>query len=93
VRHWWPEREIVAVADSAYASLRFLLRCRRFLPKPVTSVTRLRLDATLYDPAAPRREGQSGGPCLKGERLPNLWVVYEQLRLWRSGVVGSAPWR
>jgi hypothetical protein len=51
-RRWWPEREIVAVADSAYASLRLLASCRRrFLPKSVTFVTRLRLDAALYDPA------------------------------------------
>jgi len=45
VRRWWPEREIVAVADSAYASLRLLASCQRFLPRPVTFVTRLRLDA------------------------------------------------
>jgi hypothetical protein len=47
VRRWWPEREIVAVADSAYASLRLLASCQRFLPRPVTFVTRLRLDAAL----------------------------------------------
>jgi hypothetical protein len=77
VRRWWPEREIVAVADSAYASLRLLASCRRFLPKPVTFVTRLRLDAALYDPAPARRAGQLGRPRLKGERLPNLSVVAE----------------
>jgi hypothetical protein len=77
VRRWWPEREIVAVADSAYASLRLLASCRRFLPKPVTFVTRLRLDAALYDPAPPRRAGQLGRPRLKGERLPNLSGVAE----------------
>jgi hypothetical protein len=77
VRRWWPEREIVAVADSAYASLRLLASCRRFLPKPVTFITRLRLDAALYDPAPPRRTGQMGRPRLKGERLPNLSVVAE----------------
>jgi hypothetical protein len=77
VRRWWPEREIVAVADSAYASLRLLASCRRFLPKPVTFVTRLRLDAALYDPAPERRAGQLGRPRLKGERLPNLSVVAE----------------
>jgi hypothetical protein len=77
VRRWWPEREIVAVADSAYASLRLLASCRRFLPKPVTFVTRLRLDAALYDPAPPRTAGQMGRPRLKGERLPNLSVVAE----------------
>jgi hypothetical protein len=75
VRRWWPEREIVAVADSAYASLRLLASCRRFLPRPVTFITRLRLDAALYDPAPPRRAGQIGRPRLKGERLPNLSVV------------------
>jgi hypothetical protein len=77
VRRWWPEREIVAVADSAYASLRLLASCRRLLPRPVTFVTRLRLDAALYDPAPPRRAGQLGRPRLKGKRLPNLSVVAE----------------
>lgn len=77
VRRWWPEREIVAVADSAYASLRLLASCRRFLPKPVTFVTRLRLDAALYDPAPPRRAGQIGRPRLKGKRLPNLALLAE----------------
>jgi hypothetical protein len=77
VRRWWPEGEIVAVADSAYASLRLLASCRRFLPKPVTFITRLRLDAALYAPAPPRRAGQMGRPRLKGERLPNLAVVAE----------------
>jgi hypothetical protein len=66
VRRWWPEREIVAVADAAHASLRLLASCRRFLPRPVTFVTRLRLDAALYDPAPPRRAGQLGRPRLKG---------------------------
>jgi len=27
VRRWYPEREIVAVADSTYASLKLLFRC------------------------------------------------------------------
>ena len=76
VRRWWPEREIVAVADSTYASLKLLDRCRS-LPNPVTFVTRLRLDAALYEPAPPRRPGQMGRPRLKGERLPNLSAVVE----------------
>ena len=77
VRRWWPEREIVAVADSAYTSLRLLASCRRFLPKPVTFITRLRLDAALYNPAPPRTTGQIGRPRLKGERLANLSLVAE----------------
>jgi hypothetical protein len=35
VRRWYPEREIVAVADGTYASLKLLDRCRR-LKKPIT---------------------------------------------------------
>ena len=76
VRRWYPEREIVAVADSAYASLKLLNRCQS-LSRPVTFITRLRLDAALYEPAPPRRRGQRGRPRLKGKRLPNLSVVAE----------------
>jgi hypothetical protein len=74
VRRWYPQREIVATADRAYASLKLLDRCRK-LSKPITFVTRLRLDAALYEPAPPRKPGQLGRPRLKGERLPNLSVV------------------
>jgi hypothetical protein len=74
VRRWHPQREIVAVADGGYASLKLLDRCRR-LKKPITFITRLRLDAALYEPAPPRYPGRIGRPRLKGERLPNLWVL------------------
>ena len=76
VRRWHPEREIVAVADSTYASLKLLFSCRS-LSRPLTFITRLRLDAALYKPAPVRRPGQRGRPRLKGERLPNLSVVAE----------------
>jgi DDE superfamily endonuclease len=79
VRRWHPEREIVAVADGTYSSLKLLDRCRR-LSKPIIFVTRLRLDAALYKPASPRRPGQIGRPRLKGRRLPNLSVVAEDPR-------------
>jgi hypothetical protein len=76
VRRWYPEREIVAVADRAYASLKLLERCRK-MRKPIAFITRLRLDAALYEPAPPRRPHQLGRPRLKGERLPNLSEVAE----------------
>jgi hypothetical protein len=71
VRRWWPERAIVAVADSGYAALELLAACRAWR-KPVAVVTRLRLDAALYEPAPPRRPGQKGRPRKKGPRLPTL---------------------
>jgi DDE superfamily endonuclease len=83
VRRWYPEREIVAVADRAYASLELLDRCRK-LSDPITFVTRLRLDGALYEPAPPRRPHQIGRPRIKGERLPNLSVVAEDPRtVWK----------
>jgi hypothetical protein len=76
VRRWHPKREIVAVADRAYASLKLLDLCRK-LSDPITFVTRLRLDGALYEPAPPRRPGQMGRPRIKGERLSNLSEVAE----------------
>ena len=60
VRRWYPQREIVAVADRAYASLKLLERCRK-LSDPITFITRLRLDAALYEPTPPRRRGHREG--------------------------------
>jgi hypothetical protein len=89
VRRWYPEREIVAVADLAYASLKLLSRCRS-LSKPVTFITRLRLDAALYEPAPVRRPGQRGRPRLKGERLPNLTEVAEDPRtVWKMTEIAN----
>jgi hypothetical protein len=68
---------MVATADRAYASLKLLDRCRKH-SDPITFITRLRLDAALYEPAPPRRQGQIGRPRIKGERLPNLSVVVEE---------------
>ena len=84
VRRWYPQREIVAVADRAYASLKLLESCRK-LSDPITFITRLRLDAALYEPAPPRRPHQIGRPRIKGERLPNLSVVAEEANtVWKT---------
>jgi len=69
VRRWWPDRAIVAVADSGYAAIAFLARCQA-LRQPITMITRLRLDAALYTPAPPRQPHQNGRPRKKGTRLP-----------------------
>ena len=74
VRRWYPEREIVAVADRGYAAISLLHRCVRSpKKKPITFITRfLRLEAALYEPAPPREPPQMGRPRLKGRRLANL---------------------
>jgi DDE superfamily endonuclease len=71
LRCWLPHRVLVVVADSTYAVIELLAASTR-LPEPVTIVTRLRLDAALYDPAPPRASGSTGRPRVKGERQPTL---------------------
>jgi hypothetical protein len=71
VRRWLPDRRLVVVADSGYAVLELLAACVR-RANPVTVITRLRLDAALYDPAPPRKPGTNGRPRKKGERQPTL---------------------
>jgi DDE superfamily endonuclease len=89
LRRWHPQREIVAVADRAYASLKLLDRCRK-LSNPITFITRLRLDAALYEPTPPRRPRQIGRPRLKGERLPNLSeVAQDPNTVWKPTKIAS----
>lgn len=76
VRRWLPDRELIVVGDSAYAALEWLdtVRCH------VTVITRLRLDAALYEPAPPRKPGTLGRPRRKGARLPTLEQVLQDTR-------------
>src|SRR4030095_15800579 len=73
VRRWLPDRELVFVADSSFAALEWLALVAR-LPH-VSVITRLRLDAALYDPPPPRAPGTKGRPRLKGKRRPTLEAV------------------
>ncbi len=68
-RRWLPKRRIVLVGDSSFAALDLLATLMR---QGLICVTRLRLDAALYEPAAPRRPGDKGRPRKKGARLPTL---------------------
>ncbi|MBA2516097.1 MAG: transposase [Solirubrobacterales bacterium] len=71
-RRWLPGRKLVVVGDSGFAALELLAALSRH---GVACVTRLRLDAALYDPAPPRAPGTVGRPRTKGKRLPTLAAV------------------
>jgi hypothetical protein len=96
VQRWLPNRAIVVVADSSYAVLE-LLAAAANLPTPVSMITRLRLDAALYDPAPPREKGTKGAPRKKGDRQPSLAqrltdpeTVWERVTLaWYGGATRS----
>jgi DDE superfamily endonuclease len=73
VVRWLPGREIVFGADSSFASLELLNKVAT-LPR-ASVITRLRLDAALYDPPPHRAPGTTGRPRLKGKRRPTLEAV------------------
>jgi hypothetical protein len=73
VVRWLPGREIAFVADSSFAALELLDHVTT-LPRGHV-ITRLRLDAALYDPLPPRAPGTKGRPRLKGKRRPTLEAV------------------
>jgi hypothetical protein len=72
LRRWQPERALVVVGDSAYAALDFLSAMQQL---NLTFVTRLRMDAALYEPAPPY--SGKGRPRKKGKRLPTLAQVLQ----------------
>jgi hypothetical protein len=84
LRRWLPSRRLVVVADGEFAALELLAVAAQ--PKvPIAFITRLRLDAALYDPAPPRdphRVDSAAGRRLVrprrahgGDHLPERRVV------------------
>jgi hypothetical protein len=80
-RRWLPGRDLILVTDSGFAALLFLDAMRR---GGISTITRLRLDAALYEPAPPRPPGTIGRPRTKGARLPALSEVL---------AAKNTPWR
>jgi hypothetical protein len=84
-RRWMPRRPWVLVTDSGFSALEFLAALLR---QEITCITRLRLDAALYQPAPPRRPGTLGRPRTKGARLPTLAeVLTDKTTRWRRVTV------
>ena len=91
LRRWLPGRRIVLVGDNNYSAIELLDRAFRV---GVTVVTRLRLDAALYDPAPSLEEFRKihprGRPPKKGARHPTLKARLEDpSTVWRRC---SLPW-
>lgn len=69
LRRWLPDRDLILVVDGAFAALEFLDQLHSV---SIACITRLRLDARLYEPPRARQRGRPGRPPLKGARLPSL---------------------
>lgn len=86
VARWLPERQIVAVGDSSFAVLDLLHLVRN----KVTMISRLRLDAALYDPVPERTANTMGRPRKKGQRLPTLKAIAESPQtIWTRLVISD----
>jgi len=68
IKRWLPNRLIVVVADSSFSAIELIAAILRH----VCFVTRLRLDANLFEPAPECRSGKRGRPPKKGRKLPKL---------------------
>src|ERR671933_1102672 len=84
-KRWLPDRRIIVVGDQSFAALDFITAVRR----PVCLMTRLRLDANLYEPAPARQAGQRGRPRVKGRPLPKLAALAAtpSMTRWTSAVI------
>jgi len=69
IARFLPGRDVIFVGDSSFAVLD-LLYLVSSTPR-IALITRLRLDAQLYDPAPKRQKGQTGRPRVKGARRPS----------------------
>ena len=92
VKRWLPTRELVVVTDSSFAALQLLAAVgQRCLP--IHMITRLRLDAALYNPAPLRQPRQMGRPRLKGSRLPNLEkILVNPDEKWQTVTLNRRQW-
>jgi hypothetical protein len=76
IHRWLPDRSIVLVGDSAFAAIEFLAAVRSY----VCVVTRLRLDANLFDFLPQKRKGRGRRP-IKGEPLKKLSAVIKDRKV------------
>jgi DDE superfamily endonuclease len=68
LHRWLPGRQVVVVTDSTYAVIELL---KQISDTPeVSLITRLRLDAALYDPPRLVRRGNTDGRVRKGRDAP-----------------------
>jgi len=83
IHRWLPDRKIVVVADAAFAAIEFLAAIRTH----AAVVTRLRLDAALFDFPQPKPKGP-GRPAVRGKRLPRLAdMLQDPATLWKCHTV------
>ena len=89
VRRWHPKRALILVVDGGLAAIKLGLVCQHFA-QPVIFVSRLRLDARLFDPPGPQPKSKRGPKPKKGPRQPSLTArLADPKTLWTALTL---PW-
>jgi hypothetical protein len=87
LRAWYPEAEMRLLGDGGYAAVELVRACQEL---GIQLVSRLRLDAQLYDFPAPQPKGKRGPKPKKGARQRALAAVFADPKtVWCQAVV---PW-
>ena len=86
---WWETAATPSPCRGTGQALDLLHFCQS-LEQPVTLITRLRLDAGLYEPAPTRQTGQNGRPRVKGPRLPTLQTLLDHSDV--SWITAAVAW-
>ena len=71
VRRWVPDKTIVLVTDGGLVAVKLGLRCARF-SNPITFISRLQLNARLFNEPGTQPPGKPGPKPKKGQRQPSL---------------------
>ncbi len=72
VHRWFPQRQLIVLADGGYASHKLARACQRWGHTAARLVTRLVLTAQLYDPPPVVPLRRAGRKAQKGLRQPKL---------------------
>lgn len=81
---WLKGRKVIITADTSYSALELLAAVRR----QVTVITRLRMDAALYDPISEVSKKNPGRPRLKDKRQPGLTErIQDPTMTWKAVVI------
>jgi DDE superfamily endonuclease len=86
-RRWYPTRALLLVGESAFAAARLGHTCRQ---RGVRLISRLLLNAQLYDPVPPQPKGTPGVKPQKGLRQPKLGDrLTDEATVWQTE---ELPW-
>jgi hypothetical protein len=89
VCRWMPDRAVVFVADSSFAVIQLLKQVSNL--RQASLITRLRMDAALYDAPPQRKPRQMGRPRMKGARRETLKAVLNDPKTeWKR--IGVSNW-